>query len=171
MHTNPHHTPIIQRALISGFLFLLSFFIHFMPHRNRNRSECCCRNNKDPLVPTLDNANISTIAGNGHTYLGNPMETTLPPNYDELDPPPSYSVLFPGNKFESVTTIGTVTSAATTTTSSSSSSSSASQSTIMTSDASLPGSSITTTSLSSLQSSNDDFRSIPLGSTGSILPN
>ncbi|XP_031640928.1 uncharacterized protein LOC116352458 isoform X2 [Contarinia nasturtii] len=31
-------------------------------------------------------------------YNGTQPETTLPPNYDEIDPPPSYATLFPGNK-------------------------------------------------------------------------
>ncbi|XP_055320973.1 uncharacterized protein LOC129577614 isoform X2 [Sitodiplosis mosellana] len=31
-------------------------------------------------------------------FNGPQPETTLPPNYDEIDPPPSYATLFPGNK-------------------------------------------------------------------------
>lgn len=118
-------------------LLLTSAFL-FLP------IECCCRTNKDPLV-TME-SNISTVSGNN--YMGNQTESTLPPNYDELDPPPSYSVLFPRNKAES--------------------SSSAT-------DVSLLSSAATASSLSSLPSSlpisSDDYRSIPSTPSDSVLPN
>lgn len=31
----------------------------------------------------------------------------MPPNYDEIDPPPSYSTLFPGKSFESTASSAT----------------------------------------------------------------
>lgn len=74
------------------FLFLsLSFSIH---------SECCCKSNKTPLLTTLDPSYISPITGSSSnsTYNGTQPEATMPPNYDEIDPPPSYATLFPGNK-------------------------------------------------------------------------
>lgn len=53
-----------------------------------------------PLLTTLDPSNISTITGSSSSanYNNSQAETTTPPNYDEIDPPPSYATLFPGNK-------------------------------------------------------------------------
>lgn len=64
--------------------------------------------NKAKLVET---SNVSTILGsstnanlNGTTSSG---DSTMPPNYDEIDPPPSYSTLFPGKSFESTASSAT----------------------------------------------------------------
>lgn len=63
-------------------------------------SECCCKRVKTPHLTTIESSNISTITGSSShsTYAGPQQETALPPNYDEIDPPPSYATLFPGNK-------------------------------------------------------------------------
>lgn len=63
-------------------------------------SECCCKSDKTQILTTLDPSNISPITGSNTNaaFNGTQPETTLPPNYDEIDPPPSYATLFPGNK-------------------------------------------------------------------------
>ena len=69
--------------------------------------ECCCKSNKTPFLTTLDSANVSTITGNGNntSYNAQTTDSIFPPNYDELDPPPSYSTLFPGSKDETAQSI------------------------------------------------------------------
>lgn len=59
----------------------------------------------------VESSNVSTIPGsstnanlNGTTSSG---DSTMPPNYDEIDPPPSYSTLFPGKSFESTASSAT----------------------------------------------------------------
>lgn len=60
-------------------------------------SECCCKSDK--TLTTLESSNISTITGSSSNanFNGPQSETTMPPNYDEIDPPPSYATLFPAN--------------------------------------------------------------------------
>ncbi|XP_059620292.1 uncharacterized protein LOC132264197 isoform X1 [Phlebotomus argentipes] len=60
--------------------------------------ECCCRQTK-PTTP-------GSGSGDGHTgesfadspASGSTQSDLTPPNYDEIEPPPSYSTLFPGFK-------------------------------------------------------------------------
>ncbi|XP_055379681.1 putative mediator of RNA polymerase II transcription subunit 26 [Condylostylus longicornis] len=61
--------------------------------------ECCCRNNKNESHITA-----STIVGSPSIQDSTDVQPSrnqnniTPPNYDELDPPPAYSVLFPNQK-------------------------------------------------------------------------
>lgn len=62
-------------------------------------AECCCRAKK-PISTTVDGipVNVSSTSSDlsGTTTVHvSPVE---PPNYDEIDPPPSYSALFPNQK-------------------------------------------------------------------------
>lgn len=52
--------------------------------------ECCCRRNKPERTP--DDTQNNT------TDQPSTIQDCTPPNYEELDPPPSYSVLFPAQK-------------------------------------------------------------------------
>lgn len=57
--------------------------------------ECCCRSKK-PTTP--EDPNISSISSDLNTTVQISTESVQPPNYDEIDPPPSYAILFPNQK-------------------------------------------------------------------------
>lgn len=62
-------------------------------------AECCCRTKK-PISTTVDGipVNVSSTSSDlsGNTTVH--VSAVEPPNYDEIDPPPSYSALFPNQK-------------------------------------------------------------------------
>lgn len=62
-------------------------------------AECCCRTKK-PISTTVDGipVNVSSISSDQSSNTTVHVSTVEPPNYDEIDPPPSYSALFPNQK-------------------------------------------------------------------------
>lgn len=74
--------------------------------------ECCCKKEKPPSTPASSTATTAVV----HHTTNSPSSTATtvliinqpthdvtqevqgPPNYEDLDQPPSYNVLFPGNK-------------------------------------------------------------------------
>ena len=61
--------------------------------------ECCCRHQKNDT--NLNGSTVSSGGGNGNDSIEPPVrihQDSTPPNYDELDPPPAYSILFPNQK-------------------------------------------------------------------------
>lgn len=61
--------------------------------------ECCCRTHKPSDVPGQENPSVFLESGvsNSNINISSGPVQSLPP-YDELDPPPAYSVLFPNQK-------------------------------------------------------------------------
>lgn len=62
--------------------------------------ECCFRKPKDPLDPTTIHTQPTTVliinqSESGEAGDSGSANTTNPPNYDDLDQPPSYTALFP----------------------------------------------------------------------------
>lgn len=59
----------------------------------------CCRNNKTDTTITASASSSSDSEASVTHGLSSPLEQhQLPPNYEEIDPPPSYSTLFPNQK-------------------------------------------------------------------------
>lgn len=59
----------------------------------------CCRNNKSDTTITASASNSSDSDTSVTHGQSSPLEQNqLPPNYEEIDPPPSYSTLFPNQK-------------------------------------------------------------------------
>lgn len=71
------------------FIVMYSFFI-----------ECCCR--KKNIAVQNDNVeNTSTTIASSSNNMYNSLtvpHSLRPPNYDEMDQPPSYAILFPNQK-------------------------------------------------------------------------
>lgn len=84
----------------SFFLFLLPLSLPLkLCYFLYDLSECC-KSDKAPFLNTLDSTNVTPITGSSanSNFNTTQADSSLPPNYDEIDPPPSYATLFPGNK-------------------------------------------------------------------------
>jgi hypothetical protein len=62
--------------------------------------ECCCRHKKPAIPPDFDaSTNAYSIASDLNATVNSiPAPGSAAPNYDEIDPPPSYAALFPNQK-------------------------------------------------------------------------
>ena len=58
--------------------------------------ECCCRSKKPTVQEDTTEANLTSEINT--TIQISSSDPVQPPNYDEIDPPPAYAILFPNQK-------------------------------------------------------------------------
>ena len=77
----------------------LSFYIHAIRTISASASQHAANNERESA---LQSANAAALGQDNNSTA------TAPPNYEELDPPPAYSVLFPNQKAASSNTLNSL---------------------------------------------------------------